>query len=721
MEQTDLIGKNVLGYTVSEKLGSGAFGTVYKVIKTNAAGQYVRALKHITIPTEKQYNSVLNSMGGDVSKADSYFAQMLDNIVSEIKILNDLSEKGVQHIVRYYENDILVTDSPRRYDIFILMEYLTPLEDFILDNEFNIRDVVKLGLDVLSGLRACHNNGIIHRDIKDDNIFVSAEGKYKIGDFGISKVLKDSSKAESIKGTPNFLAPEIYLGKEGYTKSVDLYSLGIVLYRLLNYSRNPFLPRFPEQFYAKDEDNAFEERMKGKIPDLPSLGGENIGRVVVKAVSGKDERFKTADEFFDALKNALNKTADETLLEKIKFDVFLPTSVEPKEYEETIGETVSPTDFETTMDEERNTIHEHLFDTVGDAPADKPEATSVDDTPSETDSDNTLTGVNKTVKIAVLTLVATVLIIAVITAKGNHKLPSSDLLTKITADATADGSIVAESTTISVGETTDLAFKTGEYLYRNDSSLTWNSNDTTVAVVDSNGVVMGISAGTVRITGTLNNLEAIVDITVENTATKDNTEKNNSGTPVSSDVSVDSLEICCYTTTLLTGDSIIPWLKADNWFLDGDSAAIEWNTDDTSVAIIDKQGVLTARSPGICNLIADYGGKTISQEITVVDVDKNSGATVTADYEKLSLSPNGKDTVNLIFDGNMPERFGATSYYSAGMSLKLEWGELNDNSVSLTIEDVHSNSEEGYVTILVYDQENNGKIIATTKIHVRIN
>ena len=99
-------------------------------------------------------------MGGDVSKADSYFSQMLKNIVSEIRILNDLSEKGVQHIVRYYENDILVTDSPRRYDIFILMEYLTPLEDFIQGTDFLVRDVVKLGLDVLNGLQSCHNNGV---------------------------------------------------------------------------------------------------------------------------------------------------------------------------------------------------------------------------------------------------------------------------------------------------------------------------------------------------------------------------------------------------------------------------------------------------------------------------------------------------------------------------------------------------------------------------------
>ncbi|MGN0422613.1 MAG: serine/threonine protein kinase, partial [Lachnospiraceae bacterium] len=373
MAQTNLIGKNILGYTVIEKLGSGAFGTVYKVIKTNAAGQYVRALKHITIPTEKQYNSVLNSMGGDVSKADSYFSQMLDNIVSEIRILNDLSEKGVQHIVRYYENDILVTDAPRRYDIFILMEYLTPLEDFIQSEDFLVRDVVRLGLDVLYGLQSCHDNGVIHRDIKDDNIFVSDKGEYKIGDFGVSKVLKDSSKAESLKGTPNFLAPEVYLGKEGYTKSVDLYSLGIVLYRLLNYSRNPFLPRFPEQYFAQDEDVAFEERMSGKTPDLPALGGEEIGRVIVKAISNSAERFQSADEFINDLELAIDNTPSEVFNEKIKIGTFSYTEPidEPKakKYDSTIGETTPQFLSEEHIEDERNTsLNKHLFESIGEVP-----------------------------------------------------------------------------------------------------------------------------------------------------------------------------------------------------------------------------------------------------------------------------------------------------------------------------------------------------------------
>lgn len=344
MIQTNLIGKNILGYTVVEKLGSGAFGTVYKAVKTNVSGKYVRALKHITLPTEKQYNSILNSMGGDVSKADNYFSQMLNNIVSEIKILNNLSEKNAQHIVKYYENDIIVTDTPKRYDIFILMEYLTPLEDVIQKQDFLVRDVIQLGLDVLHGLQSCHNNGVIHRDIKDDNIFVSENNEYKIGDFGVSKILKDSSKAESLKGTPNFLAPEVYLGKGSYTKSVDLYSLGIVLYRLLNYNRNPFLPSFPKQYFSQDEDEAFEKRMNGKVPEPPLLGGEKIGRVIVKAISNSFERFQTADEFINDLELAIDSTPAELFDEKINVGICSPFENREeyidKQYDVTISETM---------------------------------------------------------------------------------------------------------------------------------------------------------------------------------------------------------------------------------------------------------------------------------------------------------------------------------------------------------------------------------------------
>ncbi len=311
---TNLTGKTILGYTVVEEIGSGGFGTVYKVSKTNAAGEYIRALKHMTIPTKKQYNDVLNSMGGDYSKADDYFASVLKDIVNEIRILSSLSESGIKNIVSYYENDIVETDSPKMYNIYILMEYLTPFTDYITERQITVRDVIKLGKDILTALISCHEQNVVHRDIKDDNIFVANDGAYKLGDFGVSKSLKDKSKAESIKGTPNYIAPEVYLGKEKYDKTVDLYSLGIVLYKYLNYARNPFLPDYPAAYSSADEEAAFEKRMSGAVPALPCNAKNALGEAVLKAVKPRADRYNSAAEFLAEL-CAVEVTLDEEYLD----------------------------------------------------------------------------------------------------------------------------------------------------------------------------------------------------------------------------------------------------------------------------------------------------------------------------------------------------------------------------------------------------------------------
>lgn len=299
-----MIGENILGYIVDEKIGSGASGTVYKVSKSNVSGTYTRALKHVTIPTKNQYMDVRNSMGGDIVKTDNYFAEVLRRVTEEIQIISRLSEAGCKNIVRYFENDIVEHDEPKIYDIYILMEYLTPFNDFVFENELKIADVIRLGKDILNALILCHSKNIIHRDIKDDNIFVGTDNSYKLGDFGVSKMLNDRSRAESMKGTPNYIAPEVYLGKEKYDNTVDLYSLGIVMYRLLNRMRFPFLPAFPESYDSNDEEIAFEKRMKGEIPELPFDAKNKLGEVVLKSIMPRSERFNSAEEFLCELENA---------------------------------------------------------------------------------------------------------------------------------------------------------------------------------------------------------------------------------------------------------------------------------------------------------------------------------------------------------------------------------------------------------------------------------
>ena len=404
MAESSLMGKTVLGgYVVTEFIGSGAFGTVYKAIKKNPSGEYVRALKHMIIPSEKQYASVFNSMGGDLSKIDNYFSEMLKSIVTEIQILNDFSEKGVQNIVRYYENDIITIESPRRYNVFILMEYLTPLPNYISQTNFTVKDVVQLGTDVLKALKLCHDNNVIHRDIKDDNIFVSANGEFKVGDFGVSKVLKDSSKAESIKGTPNFLAPEVYLGKEGYTKSADLYSLGIVLYRLLNYSRNPFMPHFPEPFEPRHEERAFDERMKGSIPGFPPLGGNLIGGAIVKAIANRNERYSSAMEFHTALETAAKGTSRDILNTRTVFSEHktIPAN-DNASHSETKGDNVYFGALNPMPEGESVRRHDDLFSTGGKKDTPGGETNKIQSDTST--ASNTNEGIRKKIVIIVLLL-----------------------------------------------------------------------------------------------------------------------------------------------------------------------------------------------------------------------------------------------------------------------------------------------------------------------------
>lgn len=368
-EGIKLIGQTILGYTIEEKIGSGGFGTVYKASKSNQSGTYVRAIKHISLPTKKQYNDVLNSMGGDYSKADNYFSDILKDIVGEIQILNNLTEQGVRNVVWYYENQIDENQSPLRYDIYILMEYLTPFDEYIQTHDFTVRDVIKLGKDITSALIACHKNNIIHRDIKDENIFVANDGTYKLGDFGVSKKLQDRSRAESMKGTPNYIAPEVYLGKGTYDNTVDIYSLGIVLYKLLNYNRNPFMPKYPEVFNSNDEDVAFEKRMQELTPELPQNAENVLGNAILQAIGKRDERYDSATDFLNRLveieKGFTNEELNKTILSPVANENQQTMGTLNKENSPILKETIGE-NYDVSSNTSKEKGNGNLFETQGE-------------------------------------------------------------------------------------------------------------------------------------------------------------------------------------------------------------------------------------------------------------------------------------------------------------------------------------------------------------------
>ena len=119
---------------------------------------------------------------------------------------------------------------------------------------------------------------MIHRDIKPENIFVNADGQFKLGDFGVARTAEKTMGGMSKKCTENYMAPEVYHGRP-YGASVDVYSLGLVLYRFMNKNRLPFLPPAPKDIMFSDRENALVRRMRGDALPYPVDAGEGFAKI----------------------------------------------------------------------------------------------------------------------------------------------------------------------------------------------------------------------------------------------------------------------------------------------------------------------------------------------------------------------------------------------------------------------------------------------------------
>lgn len=286
-------------------LGKGSFGSVYKITREEMGNKYCSAVKVITVPSEEQYKEAKASFGNDESTLGGYFEDIVKNIVNEINVLYSLG--GNTNIIGYQDHEVIKRQDTASWDILIRMELVTSLTSYLETHRMNRGQVVKLGMDICNALELCSKKGIIHRDIKDENIFINEDGVFKLGDFGIAKELSKSSRAASMRGTPLYMAPEIFRG-EKYDAVVDIYSLGIVMYKLLNHGRMPFMPPYPEPIRFKDSELALERRIAGEPLPLPDLAGKTLGNIVLKACAHKaQDRFIGAFEMQEALMQVLSR------------------------------------------------------------------------------------------------------------------------------------------------------------------------------------------------------------------------------------------------------------------------------------------------------------------------------------------------------------------------------------------------------------------------------
>lgn len=292
-------------WTINSLIGEGSFGRVYEIERKDFGRTYKAALKAITIPeSESEIKSAMSEGMDEVSVSD-YFMSCVEQVVDEFALMSKL--KGNSHIVSYENHKVIPHVGKIGWDILIQMELLTPINEYFNKHIVTQKDVIKLGIDLCQALEVCHKYNIIHRDIKPENIFISEIGDYKLGDFGIARTIEKTTSGLSKKGTYGYMAPEVYRG-EAYGSSVDLYSLGLVLYRLLNNNRLPFLPPYPQPIKFSDKDSAFVQRMNGVEIPKPSNASDELVAIVLKATSYKaGDRYASAEEMRKDLENLLIK------------------------------------------------------------------------------------------------------------------------------------------------------------------------------------------------------------------------------------------------------------------------------------------------------------------------------------------------------------------------------------------------------------------------------
>lgn len=265
-------------WLITKELGSGSFGTVFEIVRKDDADMK-SALKIISIPQSQNevYSFREENYDMDEKSITSFYHGLVEDCIKEFKLMSQL--RGNSNIVSYEDHDVVKKGNGEfGWDILIRMELLTSMGQYFAKKAPTPKDVIKLGIDICKALEICQKYKIIHRDIKPSNIFISDTGEFKLGDFGVARTLEKTSSELSKKGTYTYMAPKVFKNEE-YRSNADIYSLGIVMYKLLNNNLEPFRKNKTYQ----ESEKAFGERMTNRNIPKPVNADGRLAEIVLKA------------------------------------------------------------------------------------------------------------------------------------------------------------------------------------------------------------------------------------------------------------------------------------------------------------------------------------------------------------------------------------------------------------------------------------------------------
>ncbi|MFV0529234.1 MAG: Stk1 family PASTA domain-containing Ser/Thr kinase [Lachnospiraceae bacterium] len=208
------------------------------------------------------------------------------------------SAAGLTHpnIVNVYD---VGEDNGTHYIVMELVEGITLKEYISKKHKLSVKEATSIAIQVSLGLQEAHSHGIIHRDIKPQNIIISTEGKVKVADFGIARAASANTISSNVMGSVHYSSPEQVRGGYSDEKS-DIYSLGITLYEMVT-GVVPFDGDTTVAIAIKHLQDEME-LPSTYTPDLPHSLEQIIIKCTTKSV---DRRYQTTSELIEDLKRSL--------------------------------------------------------------------------------------------------------------------------------------------------------------------------------------------------------------------------------------------------------------------------------------------------------------------------------------------------------------------------------------------------------------------------------
>lgn len=282
---------------LDRKVAQGRSSEVFRVTRNIEQKDEYLAIKVIRFPkSERDFNRIMQS--GKYTDADEY----LDALETKLKVNMEkmMGLRNNSNIIRF--DKYMIVREFNCFHVIILMELLTPLGDYLSQERLVPKEIAKMGVDICCALEGFRQAGIMHREVKPENIFVDDNGSYKLGDFGIDEVEETGDRLSEIS---NYLAPEVLNGS-GVDYSSDVYSLGIMMYKFTNHNRMPFSPQFPAPISLADRQQAFERRMSGERLPKPDQADIQLAKIIFKATAFRPEqRYASPEQPEDDLRRYL--------------------------------------------------------------------------------------------------------------------------------------------------------------------------------------------------------------------------------------------------------------------------------------------------------------------------------------------------------------------------------------------------------------------------------